>query len=557
MSDYKNNTFSVKDALIVMEPAHKLTGFTLDSGFYKAAVDYKPSQMRRDGVIMEEVAQLGYVDTNLKFYYDGAFVWFDHDPSSNYITHFFELYFGTRGFKLPRDLNLAGSADIVYFEPRIQGNPSFTKTAKDRITGISVNGDTSFNLINTNEDIFDPLDTMLETYSFVNKRIEIYRYLSEEDSQDIVKLFKGTLIGWTIGRQDILFSAKDDIKRLDNFFQDDEYNTTDFPNCDPAFLGLVQRTIFGESMVACVNIDYVDDGPTTSDNRVWRISSHPNYSVKEVWVREKKLTLTTHYTLNANKNEITLINNLEAVFSWDTISAFDVVYALVEGKMDGSLNLIDNASDIVKEILIGSGFATSELDLTAFATAKTANTYKIAMALPDTRDGIRPTAREAIERINKSVLGFLTNDGDFLMKYIIYSVGSSQATIDIDRDMLTRARICDTTDMASKIIVQYNYTERFNSFTSKTKSDDDAKYLHLNDSSHTIETVLRLDADASDLLDDYSLFYGDEFRTEDFSLKLQLADQQIGDFITVDGNILEIQKLDRSITGASVTARRT
>jgi hypothetical protein len=555
MSDYKHKTFSVKDSLIIIEPAQEISGFTLDSGYYKKAVDYKPSQMRRDGTIMEEVFDIDDVDTNNKFYYDGSFVWFDHDPSSNYITHFFELYFGSRGFKLPRDLG--SSTDIVYFEPRIQGNPSFSKTGKDRIQGISVNGDASFILIDTNDDIFDPLDDLLEAYSFVNKRVEVYRYMSEEDTQDIVKLFKGTLTGWVIGRRSVTFNAKDYLRRLDNSVQKTEYTTSLFPNCDPNFIGKVQRVIYGETMVGCVNIDYVDDGATTSDNRVWRISVHPNFSVKEVWLRETKLTLTTHYTVNGNKDEITLVNNIEAGLGWDDINVGDIVYALVEGKMDGGSALMDNASDIVKDILYEVDFVDAELDLASFTTAKAANTYKIAMALPKKREDPRPTAKESIERINKSVFGFLSNDGDFKIKFNIYTVGSSKATVDVDRDMLSYDRVYDTTEMASKVVVEYEYSERFDNSTSQTKTDNDAKYLHLNDSSHTIESVLRQSADATSLLDDYSAFYAEEFKTESFSLKLQLADCQIGDFITVEGNLLEIQKIDRSITGSKVSARRT
>ncbi len=218
---------------------------------------------------------------------------------------------------------------------------------------------------------------------------------------------------------------------------------------------------------------------------------------------------------------------------------------------------MDNASDIVKDILTQVDFDLSELDLASFTTAKAANTYKIAMALPRTIDDERPTAREAVEMINRSVIGFLTNDGDFKIKFQIYSIGSSQETLDIDRDVIGRARPTETADMASSVVVEYAYSERFYKSIQKTKTDNDAKYLHLNDKSNTIDSVLRLDADAQSLLDDHSTYYGDEFKTENFTVKLQIADLQIGDFITVDGNVLEIQKLNRSISKIGVTARRT
>jgi hypothetical protein len=119
-----------------------------------------------------------------------------------------------------------------------------------------------------------------------------------------------------------------------------------------------------------------------------------------------------------------------------------------------------------------------------------------------------------------------------------------------------RTRTADTSDMASLIVVKYDFDERLTIFKTSSKTNTTAKYLHEDKRSHTIESVIRLQADAESLRDDYSTFFGQALLTEDFRLKLQLEENQLGDFATIDGNLVEIIRLDRSINNASVSVRR-
>jgi len=557
--DYKIKTYLTKNSLIIMTPAQKLTGFTLYSGnIYQITTTRIPETIERNGTELTLVGSIGAVDDTTKYYYDSGIVYV-YLPSTDYFTLFFNMYFGDRGFKLPKDLDLTGSAEVVYFEPRIKGNPGFSRTQKDKMQGISLVADADFQLIDTNEEYFESLGDLVENrdYSFFEKDVKIYRFLGEESVQEVHKVFSGQVYDWSVDRQKVSFRAKDFVRLLNKSVQTAEYNITDYPNCDPAFVGRIIRQIYGECMVKCVNIDYEDDNPTTSDNRVWKISEHPNYAVDEVWVRETKLTETTHYTLNGDKNEITFVSNLETLLGWtDLLQGAEEVYTLVRGKMDGSSNLMDNASDIVKDILTTIGFSSSGLDLTSFSDAKTANNYEIAFSMPQYVDGERPTAKEVIEKINASVLGFLSMDNDFLIRYDIYSEGSSDINLDADYDLQNRIRSAETPDMASMIIVNFNFNEKRDTSRSKTVTDDDALYLHKTSNSHTIESVLLLEAEAEDLGEDYIDYYKHPAIFENFTVKLQIDDKKSGDFIEVDGNKCELIQLSKSINDTGVSARR-
>jgi len=555
--DYKTRNDLVKNSIIIMTPAQKLTSWSLHSGnIYKKTITRYPENMQRNGIDLNLVASIALVTDSTKYYYANNMVYI-YTPTTDYLTMFFNLYFGDRGHKLPKDLDLEGSADIAYFEPRIQNNPSFTKEQKDKMQGIAITGDASFDIIDTENDYTEKITELLEdsNYSFVDKDVRIYRYLSEENPVLIQKVFRGNIYDWQYDRKKISFSAKDFMKKFESFVQDIEYNIIDYPYADPSFVDKVIRFLYGTAKIRAVNIDYVSGG-STSDNRIWKLTNHANKSIDEVWIKDTLLTITTHYTLNADKNQITLIDNLEAVFGWDTIPSDEKVYALVQGKKDGLGNLIDNASDIVKDILLQIGFEADDLNLTSFADAKTDNTYSLGIALPQYVDGERPQAREIIEKINASVLGFLTLDNDFKIRFDIYQEGTASINLDKNADLIGRRINATVENLASTIIIDYDFDEMLDRYISKSIVDEDALYLHENYKSHTIESCLTSEVDALALAGDYSSYYKNPVIYENFSIKLQLDDKIIGDFINIDNNKCEILKIDKSIESASLSCRR-
>lgn len=557
-SSFKNNPSIQKDSIIIIEPSYRLNAFALDAGLYKDSVlnSKKPIRLEKNGVELTRVASTGAVDDDTKWYTDGSFVYIKTFTAGDWVVVDFEMFFGSQGFKLPRDLDTSGSEEIIYCEPRISGIPTFGRNQKDQLAGISIAGDASFSLLNTNEETFTSLKTSIETYSFHEKNIRIYRYLILEKGQPIVLVFRGIIDNWNITRTKVTFSCRDFLKKMGSAVQTNEYDTGEYPDLDPLFQGIVQRTIYGQTLAICVGIDYAET-PTQLNNRKWRVSLHANKSIEAVYLDDTLLTLTTHYTINGNNNEITLIDNLETALSIDTIDAGAIIKVDVKGKMDGSSNLIDNASDIVKDILKTVGFNDNDLDLPSFAQAKIDNTYEISMNLPKEINSARPTAKEVVELVNKSVLGYLTNDTEFKLKFNIFQTKASSLTLDIDIDLINRNIRYITSDMRSKIILKYNYDETKTKYLNTlTNTNETTLYLHKNKRSKTIETVLRVLADVQNLISDYSDYFGNPYIRESFGVKLQMIDNFLGDFITVDENDLELISLDESIDDAQVQARR-
>jgi hypothetical protein len=559
MSDYREQTYLKKDSLIIIEPGYQLTGWVLVSGsVWRKVVTDIPSRLVRNSTELTLVGALVDLDTATKYFYDGTYVYIYTYAVDDFVVFYYEQYYGSRGFKLPYDLNLAGTGRVVYFEPRITGNPSFTRTARDWLSGVAVNGDANFSLIETDDHLLTDLYTKLDTESYINKRVRIYRYLDEEDIRSITLIFSGVIESWNIGTTSISFTAKDYLYKLDAFIQSGEYNTTDYPNVDPNMVGKVIRWIYGVKKVKCVNVSYLEDNPTETDNRIWKVAQHPCKAIDAVWIRDTLLTLTTDYTVHADNNQITLANGLETALGWEqVIAASEEVFVVVQGKKDGLGALINNAADILQEILLSIGFSASDLNTASFAQAKIDCPYKIGLAMPQTMDSERPTAREILEQINRTVMGFISNDDEFKIKFKIYATGAPAITLDKDTDLVGRTISANTMDMASVIVINYDYNERTQLSLSKTGTSKKAKYLHENGKSNTIETLLYDEADAALLNARYMAIYENPFIANDFRVALQLDQNHIGDFLEIDSKTYEIIKLDKSIKDISVQARRT
>jgi hypothetical protein len=575
--DYKTKNYLVKDSVAILTPSYLLSTWVVASGSIKYSIAPKnltsnkyrePINLYRNNVLMTKVANSGLIDTELKWSYDSA-------TGKIYIkvvtvaimVMTFNLYYASRGFKLPNDL-LSGPE--VYYEPRIINNPSFINNTKDKFIGVSVVSEASFSLINVENDYFESIDKMLydANYSFYNKKCLIYRILTQEDNQPVQLLFSGYIDSWSMDNQQINFTATDFVRQLDNSVQTVEYNITTYPLVDPSMIGLVERIIYGKATVKVVNISYVEGG-TTSQNRIWKVSLHPNKAIDAIYIKRYStttpLTITTHYSLNADKNIITLVNNVEALLGISLITEREEIYATVQGKMDGSLNLIQYPGDVVKDIFTLIGISTSDLDLAKFDTG---NAFKLGFAIPQGVSDSRPTARDVIDKINETVIGFLYNTNEFKIAYSIAGMPTftytSSKTLDKDIDLIGRQQSADKTDMISFVAVRYRYDEMNQNYVkTHTLTDNNSSYLHNNYQTKTIETLLygSIYTTSPDVYDyeilatRYLYYFSRPYITESFTLKQQIDDKMMGDCVTIDGRVYEIIKLDKSINDTNVTVR--
>ncbi len=159
----------------------------------------------------------------------------------------------------------------VYFEPVIRRSPIQRQTVADSLTG-SFPIQTSSIVLNNGEHWLEP---HVHDSSFNRAEIRLYHWLGERLEVGNMKLvYRGLMSGVsydgavvtikTFDRVDIL---SDEFRNpgVDNFFDSDT-----FVSLDPKAASYPIRQVYGRvDGHVPVNISYVEDAPTTSDNRTW------------------------------------------------------------------------------------------------------------------------------------------------------------------------------------------------------------------------------------------------------------------------------------------------
>jgi len=274
-----SNESIIQKYLAILTPRRKVSTWTLSSGFiYTASFDGSvfgpPVAFEFNGVAMTEVGTqtVGVSE----WYYDEANeqIFFrapqSGDPDIEGLSIvFYNIYCSTFDAYWYSD-PLDDSTDIVYFEPLIQKEPDIKSSTTDNIFGFLPLQTSSISLINA-ESFFEPF---IYDSSFNNASIKVYHCLGKELDLDNVKLvYDGLMsnVSYDTGKVTIKTVDRVDIfskewRNADTSF----FEISDFPNLNPNFTGKPIRYVYGYVKgMAPVNIDYVQDSPTTSDNRDW------------------------------------------------------------------------------------------------------------------------------------------------------------------------------------------------------------------------------------------------------------------------------------------------
>lgn len=200
------------------------------------------------------------------------------DPNSQVIVVEYELFLATTDSYLGRDPT-DSTTETVHFEGFIGTSPSIKQSMTDSLVGYLPTDTSRIQFLN-GERFFEQ---HFDEVSYKKAEITIYHALREKQTsknisdfepENIQKIIDG-VCGNVFYREDTI--SIEIVSRLDSF--DVEYRNTDsnnfyssstFSNLDPSFEGSAIRYVYGvvDGFVP-VNIDFVDDSPTTSDNRDW------------------------------------------------------------------------------------------------------------------------------------------------------------------------------------------------------------------------------------------------------------------------------------------------
>lgn len=264
--------------LAVPIPSVKISSWTLFSGStYQNTFNYGfVVDVKYDGTSLTQGSSSSLTDSQWYFDNDTKTLYIfapgGVDPNSNgFITVYFELYWGTvdaHWFRDPTDIN----SEDAYFDPIISFAPSIRNTAREITFGFLPIKSTSITLNNAEHE----LEERLYNVSFSNKEIKIYHWLGEKlDAANINLVMRGKMSNVDYSDTTVSIEIFDPVEEFEKEFRHGTVNfinDTDFPNADPSYLTRPIPYIYGvvDDHVP-INVDFVEEEPTTSDNRDWLI----------------------------------------------------------------------------------------------------------------------------------------------------------------------------------------------------------------------------------------------------------------------------------------------
>ena len=266
--------------MAVMTLKRQVTSWTLESGsVYRSSFNYGyVSSVTVDGTQLQEGSSSALAAGEFYYDVDNEILYVrtlsGGDPSSNFVTVFFDLYIATFD-KAWHRVPTNSATDFVYWEPIIARSPEVKVTMSEILFGF-VPIQSSRIRINNFEHTFERI---LYDSSFNKGTIKIYHLLGDLEIANIRLVFNGFMQNVTYNNNVI------DIKLFDRFdiFSTEYRNPdgdqsflsiADFPSIDPKVIGSPIRKVYGlVDGVIPINIDYKQDEPTTSDNRDYVVQS--------------------------------------------------------------------------------------------------------------------------------------------------------------------------------------------------------------------------------------------------------------------------------------------
>ena len=262
--------------LVIARPARRVDSFALVSGsVYSQSFDFGyVTKVTQNGVELTEA-----FTTSLSA---GEYYWDDDNqtlyvrmsdssnPSSKFVVATYEMYFGTLDANWYRIIDDETSKP-VYFEPLISKVPQIKASISDIAFGVMPSQKTSITLNNADKI----LNKHLYDSSFISKDVEVWHWLGDLEVANLSRVLKGRMSDMNCDDTTATINIFDPIDIFNDEFRSQDvafYAASDYPELDSQFEGKPIRYVYGavDGFVP-VNVDFLSEEPTTSDNRVWKV----------------------------------------------------------------------------------------------------------------------------------------------------------------------------------------------------------------------------------------------------------------------------------------------
>jgi len=178
----------------------------------------------------------------------------------------YEIYIGTVGLhfnRIPDD----DTSDLVYFEPFVIIEPTLTRNIDSILFGFSPTNTTAMTVSNATHF----WENHISESSFNRTDIDVYHFVGELKTANIKKIISALTGSLTFENETVLFSIFDQFDLIELIRAGRIYDRLSILGSqDPNFDGFPVREVFGlvRGFVP-VNLAFIEEAPTTSDNRDW------------------------------------------------------------------------------------------------------------------------------------------------------------------------------------------------------------------------------------------------------------------------------------------------
>lgn len=302
--------------LAILQPRRRVASFSVFSGsIYSVSFDYGDVEsVYVDGVALTEVSTTSLSAGQFYWDYDNSTLYVrtasSGNPNSVNTIVTYNLYVATYDAHFYSD-PLDDSTRVVYYEPHIIKSPEIKETNSDSFFGFLPSQSSSIT-INNAEHVYEK---HLYDSSFNRADIHVYHWLDELIVDNIKLVYSGNMSDVSYDQNKITIKTYDPNKYLDDEFRnptgDNFYSLDTFPSLNPNFIAKPIRQIYGRvDGFIPVNIDYVDDNPTTSDNRIWSVCNG------QTGISEVSKTVSASPSSTTTR---TYLNNCNGIDVGDTI----------------------------------------------------------------------------------------------------------------------------------------------------------------------------------------------------------------------------------------------
>ena len=401
-----------------------------------------------DGVALTVQTRKQYVDSNAGSYY--------HDSTNSilYVSDFTGTVFGKSVIAVA-DIKLATKSKVFsdeYYDPRITGIPAVSMRIEKRFKGVGQISAGNLDLANL-DGVFDPRFE----YLWNNADTKIALKLGYDTATDEMAYGSYVDFGvwqvdkWTGTDKKFSLSLAEKKALLKKSLLVDRYNLTAYPSLDEDDVGEPIQRAYGQIYGARAVL-------INSSTKTFKVAGHTIKTFDEVRLLNNEVWATSTFTTTD------LTNGEFTCTSWVDGDEISVDF---KGRVNADDTLMDNASDVVSDLLTFAGIAAADVDSTALTTAY--NRLDYGLKSDTTRGTDKPLSVylsddtelvDILGKINSAVGSFLISAPDGTFHYKVFEPTPGESLTEYDEtDCLSFTPITEVGKIASKVFARYGKSD--------------------------------------------------------------------------------------------------